>query len=633
MISVENIEYAFETYFSNFQTSISLNEKLLEPVAKEEWIRRLRDCASFQQSISDENLHIVNNFKSLFVYHTEPLTSVHYDTILKYCIKSYYARNNEPVILLNLAQKLIPHYEQLEDTETLLFLYNCAGYAASQLARTDHGEVVKLVAVYYRKVLSYRDDIEKFQNPLSREYIFIAYSNLIRVAPRLGSLSIEEAYSLWQELHSIRTQKKFCQFDESNPRIPDICKKALDGFLVNDCIAKLQGLSFSEDIHQVCVEMTKVRYQEAMTQTGSIYFCPASIIFNYYKILAEEGTISWDEAWETLDDFYLKKRTLIANEPEFDYLTFHVDFVLVLLEFLNKTTLSTKKKKTKYTQYRLILGNFLTKQQMFSEDYTMSDGLRFATFHPLVLNTLDNSVEKINFIIDSVVSWHLSTFTHSVMVSYLAEAILKQVFLHCPEFLITENSGATIEIILSRQSDIMDYTVQSALLHDIGKNGIIPVITAQHRKLTDYEFELIKMHPKKGAEFLSSDKDFMRYQDIALGHHKSYDGKRGYPVDFDNVHSKYRPIIDLIHICDCLDAATDYLSRNYHHAKCFETVMQELVNGKGTEYNPILVDLILEHTDLYEELTILTEYNRENIYYDVYLTFVNKHTANIEHPN
>ena len=35
--------------------------------------------------------------------------------------------------------------------------------------------------------------------------------------------------------------------------------------------------------------------------------------------------------------------------------------------------------------------------------------------------------------------------------------------------------------------------------------------------------------------------------------------------------------------------------------------------------------------DLYEELMVLTEHNRENIYYDVYLTFVNKHIADIEH--
>lgn len=631
MISVSDIEYAFENYFSNFINSISLEEKLLAPAPKEEWIRRLRDCASFQQNICAENQHLIDTLNTLLTEPPSEFTSAHYDMILKYCRKLYYANYNEPPILLDLAQKLIPYYERLEDTESLLFLYICAGYAASQLARTDSGKVMKLCSSYYKKVIAYRDEIETFQNPVSRDYIFIAYNNLIRIGPRIGGLTIEETYSLWQELYSIRTRKKFRQFDESNPRIPQLCQKAIDGFLTNDCIASLQGFSFSKDIHQICVEMTKDRYQEVMAQAESIYHCPASTIFQYYKILADEGSISWDEAWDILDDYYFRKKELLFEETEFDYQTFYVDFVLLLIELLNRTSLSPEKKREKYAQYRHTLGDFLTVCQPIMERYTLSDGLYFSTFHPLVLETFDNPVEKTNFIIDSVVSSHLTTLTHSVMVSYLAEAILKRVFQYCPEFLVTPKSGITLDVLLSNQSKVVDYTVQAALLHDIGKNGIIPVVTTQHRKLTDYEYNLIRMHPQKGADCLSSSRDFMIYQDIALGHHKSYDGRRGYPAEFDNVHSIYRPIIDLVHICDCLDAATDYLSRNYHHAKSFETVMQELVNGKGTEYNPVLVDLILEHTDLYEELTLLTEHNRDNIYYDVYLTFVNKHVPNMEH--
>ena len=79
----------------------------------------------------------------------------------------------------------------------------------------------------------------------------------------------------------------------------------------------------------------------------------------------------------------------------------------------------------------------------------------------------------------------------------------------------------------------------------------------------------------------------------------------------------------MIHICDCLDAATDYLSRNYHRAKPFDVVLNELKAGRGTEYNPDMVDVILSDRELYNDLKMLTEQNRENIYYDIYLTFVN----------
>ena len=52
-------------------------------------------------------------------------------------------------------------------------------------------------------------------------------------------------------------------------------------------------------------------------------------------------------------------------------------------------------------------------------------------------------------------------------------------------------------------------------------------------------------------------------------------------------------------------------------------VLNELKAGRGTEYNPDMVDVILSDRDLYNDLKMLTEQNRENIYYDIYLTFVN----------
>ena len=47
---------------------------------------------------------------------------------------------------------------------------------------------------------------------------------------------------------------------------------------------------------------------------------------------------------------------------------------------------------------------------------------------------------------------------------------------------------------------------------------MIPTINTQHRKLNDYEFNIIQTHPQKGSDYLSSDPDFLIYQPVALGH-------------------------------------------------------------------------------------------------------------------
>ena len=98
---------------------------------------------------------------------------------------------------------------------------------------------------------------------------------------------------------------------------------------------------------------------------------------------------------------------------------------------------------------------------------------------------------------------------------------------------------------------------------------MLAIIETQHRPLTDEEFGIIRSHPNRGGQYLSIDEDLARYVDIARGHHKFYNGKGGYPNDFDNTASPERFMIDIITVCDCLDAATDQYGRNYHQARNF----------------------------------------------------------------
>ena len=52
-------------------------------------------------------------------------------------------------------------------------------------------------------------------------------------------------------------------------------------------------------------------------------------------------------------------------------------------------------------------------------------------------------------------------------------------------------------------------------------------------------------------------------------------------------------------------------------------VLNERKAGRCTDYNHDMVEVILSDRELYNDLKMLTEQNRENIYYDIYLTFVN----------
>ena len=624
MISNTDIRYFFDTYYDNFMHSLAWEDHLLEPASREEWLATLRACADDQQQRCADNQILLEQY--LYPLSSNPalLSDEGYDLLLSFCRDFYYSNYTEPTLLIRIIDILLPHYEDRSDTESLLFLYICAGFSYMELSRTGEPTSRDKTIYFYTKVLSYRDQIEFFESATSRDYIFIAYYNLIRVAPGLGILDIETAYRLWEELCQIRTMPKFCQYDTTNPRIPQLCDCAINDFRAYGAVLNVERVIAPSAILSSLENMTQIYYSEILHEHGSIYECPVFTVFNYHYVQARNGTITWEAAWQILDDYYVHKMQTIGQVSSPNLLAFYTNLPLNLIDVLGHTHFKEEFKQATYRRYRNLITSYLMNQPASLNSYTLNNGVQLVAFHPLILGTFQNRMEKMNFIVDLVVTRHLTTFTHSVMVSYLAEALLKYIFDDKPELLICPALGSTVSEIQKNRTHIIDFAVQGSMLHDIGKNGIVPIINTQHRRLTDYEFDLIRMHPETGAKDLASVPDFACYADIAHGHHRTYDGTGGYPDDFDILHSPCRPVIDLVHICDCLDAATDYLSRNYHNAKDFDTVLSELADGRGTQYNPNIIDLILDHPDLQKELASLIGPNRENIYYDVYRTFANK---------
>lgn len=138
---------------------------------------------------------------------------------------------------------------------------------------------------------------------------------------------------------------------------------------------------------------------------------------------------------------------MIPDETELDYLSFYVDLPILLMHFLSHTTLSEAEKDRRNLTYRSMVIHFLSTRHYRLHTYSQYDGMRMACFHPIVLDTFHHPVEKTNFILDLIVSSHLATLTHSVMVSYLAEALLKYIFDDKPELLICPALGSTVSEI------------------------------------------------------------------------------------------------------------------------------------------------------------------------------------------
>ena len=93
----------------------------------------------------------------------------------------------------------------------------------------------------------------------------------------------------------------------------------------------------------------------------------------------------------------------------------------------------------------------------------------------------------------------------------------------------------------------------AALFHDVGKTEIPPDILNVPRKLTDYEYHVIKTHPTLGAEILQAN-DSAVHSAIsgALEHHERVDGS-GYP----NNLKKISELGQILAIIDSYEAITN----------------------------------------------------------------------------
>ncbi|UWG97026.1 response regulator [Dehalobacter sp. DCM] len=140
----------------------------------------------------------------------------------------------------------------------------------------------------------------------------------------------------------------------------------------------------------------------------------------------------------------------------------------------------------------------------------------------------------------------------------------------------------------------------ASTLHDIGKIGIPDEILLTPSKLSPDEWEKMKTHTVKGAQILTgSTAEMLRLaEQISLYHHEKWDGS-GYPF---GLKGQEIPLVGRITaICDVFDALIS--ERPYKKAWHKEDAVAEIERGRGTHFDPYLVDHFLRIVPVINEIT------------------------------
>jgi putative two-component system response regulator len=148
-----------------------------------------------------------------------------------------------------------------------------------------------------------------------------------------------------------------------------------------------------------------------------------------------------------------------------------------------------------------------------------------------------------------------------------------------------------------------DMIVRSMALHDVGKIAIPDKILLKPGKLDPDEYEIMKTHTIRGKEIIHELGDvntsiYLKHcEDICYGHHERWDGK-GYPRQ---LKEKEIPIAArLAALADVYDALV--CARVYKAAMPYEEALDIIMQGKGTQFDPIITDAIIQIQNKFKEI-------------------------------
>ncbi len=591
---------------------------------------------------------IINETNKLIKTHLEPIFKD--PTILNY---------QDAVILQNFAEKLSGYTSDLDTglayqvrkavaeyakyiNDDEMFITNSffKGLSLLTLGADDFKD--EMFATYLA-ITKYEDRYESFEKPI-RSLIVRAFGNLYVSVKKFDFdkyfLIVDKARAFWGKAELIDPDFPWERFYLNITT--NICAK---------CISNIRDKNnlVSPKYEKIVIENGKIIDNLLRNEPEKIPLLgiPKSrAIVASQECLFFNNDITRADFYATLKEIYLEcDRTSYSHDSI--YRLFHVS--ALYFHYAAKSIMDSKYDEVDYKFISKIERDITEYLKLLPKDVPQTLLTTLAINFVKGFYSIYNRYEFMSLIFNITVFRHKPTFIHSVMVAKISLVILDYIIENHPEFLIGLNNLNSVEDVRKHHNSLLKFIWYAGLSHDIGKVEMAHMISLYVRNLNDKEFDLIKKHPlglamffglsgvlddnlkkdkipgTKGDNsfnfnFITDDQAYEYFTEIALGHHKSYDGKFGYPQNFDNLSSPVKKIIDIITVADTLDAATDAVGRSYASEKKLEPLMDELIASKGTRYSPFLVDLVTQNEDLYIKIEDVISNYRYDVYYKSFVS-------------
>ena len=582
------------------------SERLFKKSGIDSWGKLLVERSKDQRRSFEVNEENISGLKEIM---SRPLTDKEYRLVADAALKIYLDGYDDICVFPIMLEPCIVYFKAIHDLNYLIPLIHAYCFEFEQADAETLGKQI----CFYEDVFAFKDEYTSITSRYARLSFFKSYSNVIsRTLNKEETGCFGKMYALYREALTIWNDEEVQKLDGDDEEFIYFIDRMLFTVTLYEDINALTDRE--KDVYEDLLEESrKTRGEDEDPMIDSIEWT----IRNYKGEIANEELV--DRLINSFDDMFA--RIDIKGDPneQEDYLDNCYNIIGTLCYYMDgKRYVPTRRDAIIERMKRLRLLVTSLPYTFFSSEMNKYVYMLYQRIHPFL-----SFEEKKEYLLEVIMYRQPITCIHSLMVESIAEHLGKYLLDRRPDLFVGVIDTKSVREVSEKKTDILEFIRESALYHDVGKVTMVDVINTQNRRLTDVEFQKIKTHPKNGLTILDNDKDFRKFFDIIVGHHRFYDGSAGYPSGFDNTVSHDRIVIDIVTLSDCTDAATDILGRNYARGKTFGTVLEEFIAGAGTRYNPEIVASISGDAELIKELTCLTTEKRMETYKRVYSRYIN----------
>lgn len=635
----DEIKSFYTEYKENISQAKYATEIVLSAHNKEEWLENIHKRKNIVEKLYKRNEELLSKYIYPFINGeatmTKELADIYYECVADF---SLYYGFIDHVACFDITECIKAVYIKENDRNGIIKANRMIGSFCSKEPSFENMQIADKI---YSEQIKYVDNYFEIEDAEVRRYVLNAYAN--KCIMYLNSVIYmyqeddetvlkfqEELMECVKNAKAFYSDKRLVSIEDNEKLLKKNCYY-IDIVVCGNVIGEMNANApVNEELLEYTYNCHKKKYDEIISENPDIYEVDEGIFCNYCMCRFKKGEISRLSFVQTVFDYCkhciendVPKDEDIIDPKYFNVCTTRLPY---LLQYVCNDEISEEYANEVISYSVKAFLDVLKHFPVFGTRVRVSTEIEDAAL--LLVPYLPKNISPFYFLLKTIINRDESSMLHAAMVNVLSQTILEKVFEKNPRLLVGILDTESVAEVFEKKHMILDYVRLASMIFDIGKISYSSVLSISNRKLTQKERMTLENHPTDGYSLVKNLSDLQPFLDIIIGHHKDYDGKGGYPKDYDNTKSKNRFVVDLIRICDWLDNVTNFTKQSTEGYVKFESILEDMEKGSGTLYNPDIVELIIESNELKHKLGDICILNRDNLYYETYSDLLDKDNKN-----